>query len=131
MEPRRIILNLANSKVGEAMISLDEKHISKFKETVATDRNKPLTREEMKAFLDDFDDADTKIHTLLMEMALFYSSIIRMKELMDEYALNEITSKVFPKQLQAFKALLKLVETTGNYYKGEKGNQAGMDTPNS
>lgn len=113
------------------MINLDEKHISKFKETVATDRNKPLTREEMKEFLDDFDVLDTKIHTLMMDHALFYSSAIRMKELMDEYALDEITSKVFPKQLQAFKALLKLVETTGNYYKGEKNNQAGVAASNS
>lgn len=122
MEPRKIVINLANSKVGEAMIGLDENHISKFKETVATDRNKPLTREEMKSFLDDFDAADTKIHTLLMDHALFYSSAIRMKELDDEYALSEITSKVFPKQLQAFKALLKLVQTLGNYYSNEKNN---------
>jgi len=112
----KVTFDVSNTKVGKAMINIEEKYINLFKETVAADRNAPLTREQMAAFLKDFDALDSDIYALMLSHSMFYALANRMNELVEEYGLDDIEGKVFPAQLKAFKDLLNKVKILGNYY---------------
>jgi len=125
-----MVVNLDNTKVGRIMLDIKERYLDEIREAANTERNKPLTRELIQAFLSDYDKLDTEVFKLNMSHALFFSSVTRMNELMEEYALDAITEKVFPKQLQAYRALLKLVVTLANYY-NEENNKVGVVPQNT
>jgi hypothetical protein len=126
MNDRTIKLNLTNSKVGAAKLRISEKYLDEFREAANTANNKPIHRDTMQAFLRDYDAMDTEIEMLMLSHGLFYSSAIRMGEYMEEYALDQIQDRVFPRQLEAFKALLKLVVTLSNYYKDAQVNPSSV-----
>lgn len=131
-EPTKMVINLSNTKPKKAMDHLDEKYIEMFREVEASGLPKlQLDKKTLGEFLKAYSELSDEVDTIVFSHGVFYSAVVRMHEVAEEYALDAIESKVFPQQLKGLKMVLKFIETLHNFYLNKKddgqANQTGLD----
>lgn len=129
-KPGKIIkLDPSNTKAGKALDPFTTRHIPMI-EQMHTLPGKAimLQKHQSQELLDDFIVLQDNIEELIINHGVFYATVVRMQEEVDNASLNMISDRVFYPQIPAIKKLVEYVSILSRYYNAnESNNKAGVD----